>query len=119
MSELGDLLIKLRGKESQRKAAERIGISNTYLRILEMGYDPRSGKQASPTPDTLKLISDAYNYPYPRLLEISGFIDTELEKELFTEEILKLAKVIINLPDNQRKLIEEMIKTLQKSNDRE
>ena len=42
MSELGDLLRDLRGKESLRDAAERIGISHTYLSILEKGNDLRS-----------------------------------------------------------------------------
>jgi len=116
MSELGKLLKELRGKESLREAAEKIGISHTYLRILEKGVDLRSGNPAKATPETLKLISKAYNYPYPKLLEIAGVIDNNLKEKLILEEKLKLADMIINLPEHERKLVEDMIKTLQEKN---
>lgn len=119
MSELGDLLKELRGKESLRDAANRIGISHTYLRILEKGVDLRSGNPAKATPETLKLIAKAYNYPYADLLNAAGVIDNELRNELIIEEKLKLAEMILNLPDNERKLIEDMIKTLKNKNNEE
>lgn len=75
MSELGDLLRNLRGKESLRDAGKRTGLSHTYLSIIEKGFDPRSGKPVKPTPETLKLLSEAYNHPYEDLMIKAGYIE--------------------------------------------
>lgn len=75
MSTLGELLIKLRGGLSLRAAAKKIGISHTYLDIIEKGVDARSGSPVNPTPDTLKAISNAYNYPYIDLMYMAGYVD--------------------------------------------
>ena len=83
MSEIGSLLRKLRGKESLREASKRIGISHTYLDTIEKGFDKRSGKQINPSPDTLRLIADAYNYPYIKLLRLAGYIDEANDEEEF------------------------------------
>ena len=75
MEKLNEIIRSLRGKESLRNAAKRIGISHTYLDTIEKGYDKRSGKEVKPTPETLKLISKAYNYPYKKLMIAAGYID--------------------------------------------
>lgn len=75
VSELRKLLRELRGKESLREAAKRMGLSHSYLSILEKGTDPRSNAPVNPSPDTLKLISEAYHYPYIKLLRLAGYID--------------------------------------------
>lgn len=81
MSEIGDLLRKLRGSQSLRKASEKIGISHTYLDTIEKGYDKRSGKPVKPTPETLKLIAKAYDYSYKKLMQLAGYIDETESKE--------------------------------------
>jgi transcriptional regulator with XRE-family HTH domain len=111
MSGLGELLIKLRGKESVRSAAERIGISHTYLRILEKGVDLRSGNPVKATADTLRLISAAYSYPYNELLRVADIIDDSTREELIHESKLKIAEEIINLPEDKRKIIEDLLRT--------
>ncbi|WP_121605554.1 helix-turn-helix domain-containing protein [Virgibacillus sp. Bac332] len=83
MSDIGKLLIELRGKESLREASKRIGISHTYLDTIEKGFDKRSGKVVKPSPDTLRLISNAYNYPYIKLLRLAGYIDEAKDEEEF------------------------------------
>lgn len=83
MDEIGNLLRELRSEESLREASKRIGISHTYLDTIEKGQDKRSGKPVKPTPDTLKLISEAYNYPYIDLLKLAGYIDEAEEEEEF------------------------------------
>ncbi|MGG0667799.1 helix-turn-helix transcriptional regulator [Lederbergia citrisecunda] len=71
---LHELIRELRRSESLREASKRIGISHTYLDTIEKGIDKRSGSPVNPSPDTLKLISDAYNYPYEDLLLKAGYI---------------------------------------------
>lgn len=84
MEKLGELIKTLRGKESLRDAAKRIGISHTYLDTVEKGFDKRSGKPVNPTPETLKLISDAYNYRYEALMTVAGYLhDTGKAEEEF------------------------------------
>ncbi|TYQ14802.1 UNVERIFIED_CONTAM: putative transcriptional regulators [Acetivibrio alkalicellulosi] len=77
MSELGELFrqIRLDKNWSIRKAANKMGISYSYLSILEKGVDPRTGKDSSPRPETLKIISKAYNYPYEELMKAAGYLD--------------------------------------------
>lgn len=77
MDKLQRLLINKR-KElnlSLRDAGKLIGISHSYLSNLEKGIDPRTNTSINPTPDTLKLISDAYNLSYTKLMELTGYID--------------------------------------------
>lgn len=81
MNKLGDLLKELRGKESLREASKRIGISHTYLDTIEKGFDKRSGKPVKPTPETLKLLSEAYDHPYEDLMIIAGYIEKDKKDE--------------------------------------
>lgn len=94
MSTLGELLVKLRGNHSLRAAAKKIGISHTYLDIIEKGVDARSGSPVNPTPDTLKAIAKAYNYPYIELMYVAGYVD---EAESMGEEINNSINVIEEL----------------------
>ncbi|MGN7403508.1 helix-turn-helix domain-containing protein [Cytobacillus praedii] len=77
MRKLGELLKELRGNESLREASKRIGISHTYLDTIEKGTDKRSGAPVKPTPDTLKLISKAYNFDYEELMKAAGYIEED------------------------------------------
>lgn len=85
MSDVGKVIKELRGKMSLREASEMIGISHTYLDTIEKGFDKRSGKQINPSPDTLRLISNAYRYSYVKLLKLAGYIDDvdDSEEESF------------------------------------
>lgn len=82
MSDLGDLFRQIRIKKnwSLRKAANKMGISYSYLSILEKGVDPRTGKVSNPRPETLKIISETYNYPYEELMRTAGYLEKESEK---------------------------------------
>jgi HTH-type transcriptional regulator, competence development regulator len=93
MSELGNLLRQLRGKETLRDAAARIGVSHTYLSILEKGYDQRSGKPIKPTADTLKLISKAYDYPYEELLKLAGILEEDESPSPSNKKHKELSKI--------------------------
>lgn len=75
--ELGDTLKKLRGRQSLREVSKKTGISHTYLGILEKGHDPRTGKPVNPSPETLRLLAQAYDYPYKRLLKLSGYLEED------------------------------------------
>lgn len=86
MKTLGELLKELRGKESLRDASKRIGISHTYLDTIEKGFDKRSGKHVNPTPETLKLLSKAYNYDYEELMILAGYLDNSQNNTIDKEE---------------------------------
>lgn len=76
---LQDILKKRRKqlKLSLRDASKLIGISHSYLFNLEKGVDPRNGSLINPTPETLDLISKAYNLNYNELLNIVGYLEDE------------------------------------------
>lgn len=79
MSNLGKLFqeIRLSKNWSIRQAAKNMGISYSYLSILEKGKDPRTGKDANPKPEMLKIISKAYNYPYEELMKTAGYLNDD------------------------------------------
>lgn len=72
---LGQLLKELRAEESLRNAAKRIGISSSYLAILEKGIDRRTKKPPKPEPAVLRKIAIAYKYEYLKLVEAAGYFD--------------------------------------------
>lgn len=86
VSELGDFLRKLRGGLSLREAAKRSGLSYTYIRSLELGKHPRTGSTINPTPEALRSLSKAYNYPHEELMKLAGHLDKETREETRIEE---------------------------------
>lgn len=103
--QLGQVLYNKRKelKISLRDAAEKLGISHSYLSILEKANDPRSDSPIKPTIDTLKFISEAYKLDMNDLLELSGY-DIRLQypkKTYHGDELLDI------LPDKYRELFEE------------
>ena len=85
MNRLGNYLNQLREIKgvSFREVSKKTGISHTYLSNLEKGYDPRSGKEISPSPHTIRKLSNYYNKPYVDLLNIAGYITLEDIHEVF------------------------------------
>nr|WP_255507944.1 helix-turn-helix transcriptional regulator [Lysinibacillus sp. BW-2-10] len=73
MSSLGELLRQLRAEESLRSAAKRIGISFSYLALLESDMDPRTNRPPKPAPDVLQKIAKAYKCDYMQLVQASGY----------------------------------------------
>lgn len=99
MATLQEMLIKKRGEMSIREAARLIGISHSYLIRLEKGIDPRSGAPISPTPETLRLISKAYNIEYETLMIAAGhtYNSEKIDKviqEKYKEELKYLDKFV-------------------------
>lgn len=94
MSELGDLLKDLRGNKSLRKVAEETGLSHSYISDVEKGYRRDTKTPINPSPDTLKRLSDAYRYPYKKLLEVAGYIEEDNDSEEYNplDEINELLK---------------------------
>jgi len=118
---LGTLLRKLRSDEPLRDAAARIGISHTYLNILEKGVDPRSGSAVKPSAETLQKLARAYSYPYEKLLETAGYLDRgrsdiETNGELAPaefEKVLREANVMFDgavLDDEDKEDIIQFVK---------
>lgn len=58
-----------------REAAERSGISHSYIRYLETGKRPGTNTPIKPSPDMLKGLSKAYNHPYKDLMILAGYQD--------------------------------------------
>jgi len=56
--------------------------------------DPRTGKDSNPKPETLKMISKAYDYPYEELMKAAGYLseDVQIQKkfdhDIFVKNIL-------------------------------
>lgn len=118
MDELSTLLIKLRCRESLREVAERSNkrISHSYLNILEKGFDPRSGKPIKPTPESLRVISDLYEYPYEELMMLAGYLDRPApiisEEDRKKEEIKKALTTLVAHDDGEFPIEGDLINTI-------
>ena len=73
---LGECLLNERKKRnmSLREFADLIGISHTYLKKLETGINPNTGKPVSPTIEMLSDISKSLHVSLEYLLEMSGYL---------------------------------------------
>ncbi|WP_188065942.1 helix-turn-helix domain-containing protein [Brevibacillus brevis] len=117
MNKLGDLLVRLRGKETLRDASKRIGISHTYLSLLEKGIDPRTGKTIRPTADTLKLIAKAYQYDYEQLLKVAGILSSDQSEDTLPPGVPDYYKAFLeviddpNVSDASKELARLLLKT--------
>lgn len=85
MNRLGNYLNQLREMKgvSLREVSEETGISHSYLSNLEKGYDPRSGKEISPSPHTIRKLSIYYNKSYVDVMNMAGYITLEDIHEVF------------------------------------
>jgi transcriptional regulator with XRE-family HTH domain len=77
LNEFGDFLRKLRGKMPYREASERSGVSHAYIRYLEIGKRPGTNTPIQPSPEMLRGLAKAYNYPYKELMKKAGYTDEE------------------------------------------
>lgn len=74
---------RLKMKWSLRKAAGKIGISHTYLWVLENGQDPRTGNANKPQPEVVSSIAQVYGLPFLKLLALSGSLSGIVHEEPF------------------------------------
>jgi transcriptional regulator with XRE-family HTH domain len=121
--ELGELLKKLRGKISLREAAKRSGLSYSYISSLEKGKHPRTGAAINPTPDILRSLANAYDYPYEELMKLAGYLSDEekeqthpadklreyLDSGLTNEEIKKRMDFFVDFMQLNNEQVEEFL----------
>lgn len=82
MSDINKYLRELRKRRgfTLREAAERSGLSHSYISSLESGVHPKTKAPIKPSPETLERLSKAYNTVYEDLMRIAGYMDG-IEKE--------------------------------------
>jgi transcriptional regulator with XRE-family HTH domain len=84
-TELGRYLEKLRTdlKLTLRDAAEKSGLSHTYIRDIELGVNRKTKAPVNPSPETLRRLSKAYGNPsdelYETLMKMAGHLDPSEE----------------------------------------
>ncbi|WP_138226216.1 helix-turn-helix domain-containing protein [Paenibacillus algicola] len=84
MNELGKFLEQVRKEKkiSLRDAAQKSGISYSYIRDIELGVNRKTKKEVKPSPAALKKIAEAYSINYYDLLEKAGILDEETNNTL-------------------------------------
>jgi Helix-turn-helix. len=106
-NDFSHLIRLLRGDESLRDAAQRAGISHTYLGQLEVGIDKRTGKVINPSADTLQRLAKAYNYPYEKLLASVGYLNDYDLTPTLKEEHLAFYRKVGQLSDKSIAMLEQ------------
>ncbi len=71
---------------SLREFSDYLGISHAYLNKLEKGIDDKTGKEISPTIDTLIKIANSLEVDTKSFFEICGFFDKK-KSDCFDNEI--------------------------------
>ncbi|WP_052488102.1 helix-turn-helix domain-containing protein [Gordoniibacillus kamchatkensis] len=78
MDNFGKFLEGLRGRMSLREAAQKSGLSHAYIRDLELEKNRSTNDKIKPSPETLKKLSEAYNYSYTDLMRKAGYLRESL-----------------------------------------
>ncbi|WP_214630029.1 helix-turn-helix domain-containing protein [Paenibacillus agaridevorans] len=88
MFEISRFLRELRGrrKYTLREASERSGLSHSYISSLENGKHPKTKAPINPSPESLKRLSEAYNYDFETLMKVAGYIEGNGSEELVLSE---------------------------------
>jgi transcriptional regulator with XRE-family HTH domain len=60
---------------SLRDVAHKSGLSHAYIRDLELERNRSTNDKIKPSPNTLKKLSDAYNFSYTELMFKAGYLD--------------------------------------------
>lgn len=109
MKEIGDKLREIRLKKnlSLREAAEKVGLSHTYLNALEKGRDPRTGKPMNPSARTLVRIAEGYGIPLEELLRM---VSRDGAEE--SDDLEAIARSLQSLEPEDREVILYLIKRL-------
>ena len=99
---LGEFLRELRGKESLRSVSERIDgrLSHSYISDLEKGTS-RRGTVINPTPEALKILSEAYNVNYDKLMSLAGYIEEKDSPSLSNKQMTVAAHIDDDVSDEQ------------------
>ncbi len=77
MNDFGNYLRELRGERTFREMEQITGLSHTYLRTLENGFDPRSKKERKPTPEVLQKLASKLSVDYYELLDKAGYVNKD------------------------------------------
>lgn len=103
---LGELLEELRGKMSLREAAAKSGLSYTYIRDIERGYNRSTKAPIKPSPETLQRLAKAYNYPYEELMKSAGYMEEAPEAQVddIDPELLDALRNVS--PEKQKKVLD-------------
>jgi transcriptional regulator with XRE-family HTH domain len=83
-SGFGAFLESLRGNLSLRAAAKLSGLSHAYIRDLELERNRSTNDKIIPSPETLRRLAKAYDYPYLELYKKAGFIEA-VEENVMTD----------------------------------
>jgi len=86
LSQINDFLKELRERRglTLRLASEKSGLSHSYISSLENGKHPQTKAPINPSPESLKKLSEAYNYPYEELMRVAGYIEENKKESDYT-----------------------------------
>lgn len=103
LMKLSEYIIKYRTDNnlSQRQFAEKCGLSNSYISMIENELNPKSGKPAVPTLSALKKMAQCMGISIDEFIGAIEEIDIKLDKDNKnsansekTEKILKLLNML-------------------------
>lgn len=115
--ELGELLKRLRGNKSLRQVADITQLSHTYISDIEKGFRRDTRTPINPSPDTLKRMSDAYNFPYEEMLRVAGYLEVNIDTTHLSEYQKTILEWVLSrehiYPDEKKKNILELLDTFE------
>ncbi len=118
---IGELIVKYRKEQniSQRGFAEKCGLSNGIISLLEKGINPKTNEPIIPTLPTLNCIAKGMGIKIDTLLETIDDLNVSLlNKSRDNSSTYELVHLISQLTPEQQELIAAQIKGIlnQKNN---
>lgn len=111
--EFGKFLEGLRGKIPLRDVAKKSGLSHTYIRDLELGVNRKTKAPIQPSHDTLKRLSQAYDFDFEELLRLAGVLEAPVdEKSDATEQAIN--KKVSRMDGGMKKHLLRYIELMEK-----
>lgn len=89
-NKLGKYVRMQRGDRSLREYAKIVGISHTHLDSIEKGYDPRTGKEISPSLAAIEKLAAAAGKPIANYLAEAGASKYDLNKIAHSHDLSEI-----------------------------
>lgn len=125
-NKLGKYVRMQRGDRSLREYAKIVGISHTHLDSIEKGFDPRTGKEMSPSLASLEKLAAAAGKTLVNYLSEAGASEYDLSKISESHDLSKIleddnAGVTLNgriIKPEDKKIMLDILKAYQSAKEK-
>lgn len=112
---LGEIIREYRKSQemSQRKFAEKSGLSNSYISMLEMNMNGKNGKPIKPTLEVVKTVADAMGVSMEDVLRRMDDLEIDISGNSFYDELdmadIEIIRIVHRLPQDAKRALRDFL----------